>query len=122
MDSRRRIEELLKPGGEVLGTKPRRTGRVRRVAAGVEEARSIFEELEKLGHPAPVAGNPGQRVEIPGLGYVNYREESKSGPPSLDVSVTIEGLERVRFKFVGFIGTESASSPKNSQEEGGENG
>lgn len=66
----------------------------------VEEARAIFEELAELGCPAPVAGNPGQRIEIPGLGYVNYREVSKSGPPSLDVSVTIEGLEKVRFKFV----------------------
>ena len=113
MDPRRRIEELLKPGGEILGTKPRRTGQVRRVAAGVEEAQSIFEKREKLGHDSPVAGNPGHRIEIPGLGYVNYREESKSGPPSLDVSVTIEGLEKVRFKFVGAAGERS--------QEGGEN-
>lgn len=60
-----------------------------------------------------MAGNPGHRIEVPGLGYVNYREESKSGPPSLDVSVTIEGLEKVRFKFVG-------AADERSQE-GGEN-
>lgn len=101
MEARDRVEELLKPGGEILGDKPRATGQVRRVPGDAEEARALFEELAELGRPAPVADNPGQRVEIPNLGHVNYREVSKSGPPSLDVSVTIEGLEKVRFKFVG---------------------
>lgn len=101
MDSRRRVEELLKPGGKLLGEKPRQSGQVRRVTAGVERARALFEELRQLGYDSPVAGNPGHRIEIPGLGYVNYREASKSGPPSLDVSVSIERLEKVRFKFVG---------------------
>lgn len=102
---RERVEKLLKllkPGGDLLGERPRPNSQVRRVPvpSPVEEARTLFEELAELGRPAPVAGNPGQRIVIPGLGYVNYREVSKSGPPSLDVSVTIEGLEKVRFKFV----------------------
>lgn len=111
--ARKRMEELLKPDGEVLGEKPRQNRQVRRVAAGVDQARAIFEELAKLGHDSPVAGNPGHRIEILDLGHVNYREVSRSGPPSLDVSVNIEGLQKVRFKFVG--------ASETGESEGGEN-
>lgn len=106
MGARERIEELLKPDGEVIGSKTRPGSNVRRVTATapVEEARETFERLAVVGRESPVPGSSVRRVEIVGLGYVTYREESKSGPPSIDVKVSIEGLEKVKFKFVADAG------------------
>lgn len=97
------MEELLKPGGEVIGAPPRRRTIVRRVsvASPAEEARRIFEELAELGREVAVeptrGSRPGRLVEIPDLGYVSYRE---TPTPTVDVNVSIEGLRNVKFKFV----------------------
>lgn len=112
MDDRRRIEELLKPEGMVIGVPPRPNSNVRCVAslAPVEDARETFERLAKLGHETPDenpsrGSRPGRLVEIPDLGYVGYREAST---PTVDVNVSIEGLSNVKFKFVGEFGRESS--------------
>lgn len=102
--SRQRVEELLKPGGEVIGIRPRQRTLVRRVVVSspAEEARELFEQLAGLGKEAatgePTRGSrPGRLVEIPDLGYVGYRE---APTPTVDVNVSIEGLRNVKFKFV----------------------
>ena len=105
MDARQRVEELLKPDGELLGVPGRRRG-VRVVEGSAEEARTLFEELVGMGQEVLV-GKPtrgsrlGRLVEIPDLGYVGYREESTSGEPTVDCRVSVEALEKVKFKFVG---------------------
>lgn len=111
MSARERVEELLKPDGEVIGVRPRPNSNVRRVAslAPVEDARETFERLAELGHDysdeSPSRGSrPGRLVEIPDLGYVGYRE---TPTPTVDVNVIIEGLSNVKFKFVGEFGRES---------------
>lgn len=106
MDSRKRIEELLKPGGELLGIPGRRRG-VRVVKGSANEARTLFEELARLGREVPVekptrGSRPGRVAEIPDLGYVGYREESTSGEPTVDCRVSVEELGKVKFKFVGY--------------------
>ncbi len=53
-----------------------------------------------MGHDAPIPTYFGSRVHIPGVGIVGYRPVSKSGEPTVDVSVSIEGLENVKFKFM----------------------
>jgi hypothetical protein len=104
LDARRRIEELLKPEGEVIGVRTRPNGKIHRVVAVSpgEAARGIFEDLAGLGceipHEAPSRGaHPSRLIEIPGLGYVGYRE---SPIPTIDVNVSIERLGNVKFKFV----------------------
>lgn len=100
MGARRRVEELLKPGGEVIGERPRPNSKVRRVAVDspAEEARQLFDQLAELGHDHPGVGSrPGRLVEMPGLGYVGHRE---TPTPTVDVNVNIEGLRNVKFKFV----------------------
>ncbi len=95
-DPRRIVEALLKPGGEPLGEPaPRPGSKVRHVQAGAKEAQHLFQELAQLGHDAPIPTYPGRRVRIPGVGIVAYRPVSKSGEPTVDVSVSIEGLEAV---------------------------
>jgi hypothetical protein len=106
LDACQRIEELLKPDGEVIGERPRAKSMVRRVTGGAEEARDLFESLAKLGWDAPVeepshGSNPGRLVEISDLGYVGYRE---TPTPTIDVNVSIEGLRNVKFKFIGGAG------------------
>lgn len=102
--SRHRVEELLKPGGEVIGIRPRQRTMVRRVVVSspAREARELFKQLADLGNEAvtrePTHGSrPGRLVKIPDLGYVGYRE---TPTPTVDVNVSIEGLRNVKFKFV----------------------
>ena len=100
-DPRRLVEALLKPGGEPLGEPaPRPGSKVRRVQAGAKEAQQLFQELAQLGHDALIPTYPGRRVRIPGVGTVGYRPVSKSGEPTVDVNVSIEGVGIVKFKFM----------------------
>lgn len=102
---RQRLEELLKPGGEPLGQPKRTGGKVRRVSEEESEAAELFSRLAALGWEANIPNYPGPRVEIPGLGYVGYRQKSKSGPPTIDVGVSIDGLRDAKFKYVGREGS-----------------
>ena len=106
---RRRVLELLAPDGELLGEIPRSKRPVRRVVGSREEAKALFEELAQLGHESPVQNpgdrsRPGRRVEIPGFGFVSYRdaedEETGETTPTIQCSGNLEGLENVKFKFV----------------------
>ncbi len=93
---------VLKPGGKLLGEEPTRgKGKVRRVREGKEKAEELFERLAEGGEDSPIPGVPVRRIKLPGVGYATYREISKTGPPTIDVSVNIEGLRNVKFKFVG---------------------
>ena len=101
MNNRERLEELLKPGGKLLGEPSRRGSRVRRVPEGEPEAIWLFSRLALMGEKAQLPTYRGLRVKIPDLGYVGYRAVSKSGEPTIDVNVRIEGLRGVKFKYVG---------------------
>lgn len=98
---RRRVEQLLKPGGKPLGVPSRSGSRVRRVSEGPVEAVAMFRSLRAMRRIADLPDYPGRRAEIPGLGYVGLRIVSKSGEPTLDVDVRIDGLRNVKFKYVG---------------------
>ncbi len=95
---------LLEANGQPLGTPARKGSKVRRVQGGKEEAEELFGKLAELGNDSPVPGVPMRRVELSGVGHASYREASKTGPPTVDVSVNIAGLEKVKFKFVGSEG------------------
>lgn len=96
---------LLGPNGEPLGKPARKGSKVRRVNGGAEEAEELFGTLAQRGSDASIETYPGERIRLPEIGYVGYRAASKSGPPTVDVSVNIEGLRNVKFKFVGSAGT-----------------
>lgn len=91
---------LLGIGGEPLGQPARRGSKVRRVNGGEAEAEKLFEGLARLGHDDPIPNLPFRRVVLPGGGHAVYRPVSKSGEPTIDVNVKIEGLGNVKFKFV----------------------
>jgi len=95
---------LLEADGSLLGRPARKRSKVRRVYGGQKEAEELFEKLAELGHDARIETYPGKRVELPGCGYAGYREESKSGEPTVDVDVNIEVIGYVKFKFVGSAG------------------
>lgn len=107
---RQRLLDLLAPSGKVIGDPARKDGRVRRVAGGMEDARALYEELARLGNDMPVenpsiGSRPGLRMEIPGFGYIGYREVSDSGEPTVDCSVDLEELKQLKkVKFVGRAG------------------
>ena len=86
-----------------MGRPARKGSKVRRVSGGKEEAEGMFRELARWGRDASIPTYRGERIELPGIGYVGYREASKSGEPTVDVSVSIEGLRDVKFKFVGSV-------------------
>lgn len=99
MKERQRVKELLQPDGSLIGES---TGKkVREVEGSEEDAQQLYEKLSRLGEDAPRPSYYGDRVEIPRLGNVGFRRRSKSGPPTIDVNVNIEGLrDGVKFKFV----------------------
>lgn len=106
---RRRVLELLAPNGELLGAIRRNKRPVRRVVGERDDAVALFEELAQLGHESPVhnpgdRSRPGRRVEIPGFGFVSYRdaedEETGETTPTIQCNGNVEGLENVKFKFV----------------------
>ncbi len=101
MKALQHLEKLLKPRGTPLGTPKRKGSKVRHVAKERDYAEELFEELAALGCDAPTPTYPGRRIEIRGIGYVGYREVSKSGDPTIDIRVTISGLEDIKLKFVG---------------------
>lgn len=95
------IENLLCPDGQIIGT-PGSSTRIRQLAGTVNDARDLFDQLAALGEPAPIPTYPGERVEIPGVGYVGLRPVSKSGEPTIDVGARICGTKDIKLKFVGW--------------------
>ena len=83
---RRRIRDLLEPAGEALGRQGRRRG-IRVLPGGIDAARELFARLAELGTPVDVPGYDGALVDLGEEGRVGFRGRSRSGEPTIDVSV-----------------------------------
>lgn len=92
-----RIREVLVPGAEPVGESGRRND-VRRVAGGLEEAESFFEELEELGEIIVAVAYPGTLVRLGNEGNVGLRPTSKSGEPTIDVGLEcVPEIRKIKF-------------------------
>ena len=87
------------PGGEPIGETGRRSD-IRRVAGGLEEAESFFEELEKLGEVIAAMDHPGALVCLGEEGKVGLRPTSKSGEPTIDVGLEcVPEIRKIKFVY-----------------------
>jgi hypothetical protein len=95
-----RVRETLVPSGKPIGEPGRRRKEVRQVKGGIREAERMFEELAALGRRVQDQRYRGELIELPGVGRIGFRRNSRSGEPTIDVYATIEGVRIEKLKFV----------------------
>ena len=97
---RRKVRELLVPGGEPIGEAGRHPD-IRVLPGDIAAAREFLQKFRELGQvvaEAP-ANYPGEMVLLGSGDRVGLRSRSKSGEPTIDV--TVEYVPEVRkIKFV----------------------
>lgn len=101
MDPIRRVEELLVPGGELIGS-PGTVKEIRNVPGGLVAAEEMFEELASLGEKVERPDYPGQTALLPVIGEIGFRPVSGRGrrEPTIDVNAIVAGVEIQKLKFV----------------------
>lgn len=91
------VEELLKPGGRLVGTEGSSSS-IRLLPGGKNAAEDFFLNLAKSGKDVTPKGFSGMVVELPnGSGIVKYRPTSTSGPPTIDVAIPGIGIREIKF-------------------------
>jgi RHS repeat-associated protein len=97
----RRIENILAPGGELIGAVGPGRG-VREVTGEVDDALAMFHELTEGAEVIPHRRWPGGlEATLDDGSFVGFRPGSKSGEPTVDVNLkqldtTIEDLKELR--------------------------
>jgi hypothetical protein len=99
-----RIANILKPGGQKIGT-PGTSEAIRFVQSQQPEAAAaaLFQRLVDEAGVTPKAvqirGSTLQIAELPGVGVVKLRPAalSESGLPTVDVSIRYLGIDKVKF-------------------------
>lgn len=91
-------KEILLPGGKPLG-RPARGKDVREVSGGLLAAQEMFDKFSKLGRLIDDPRHPGKEVIIPTIGRIGLRVDSRSGEPTIDVNVIIDGVKISKIKF-----------------------
>ena len=92
------LDDVLKPGGRNVGEAGDSPG-VRILPGDDQEAQRLFDRLTKGGKDITPSGHSGKVIRMPDGSVIGYRPTSKSGPPTVDVSV--EGLAIRKLKFPG---------------------
>ena len=92
----RGIEDLLRPGGRLIGSEGS-SPKIRVIKGGLREAEKLFEQLAGSGTRVTGTSYPGQLVRLPNGGTVGLRPASTSGPPTLDVTVQGLGIREIKF-------------------------
>lgn len=99
---RRRVENLLRPGGRHIGRpagRGRRARFVREIPTEKYEPESFFRELTQGGIPHENDPTyPGALIELPEVGTIGLRPSSGDIPYTLDV--TIRGIRVRKYKFL----------------------
>jgi RHS repeat-associated protein len=94
----RQVLDVLKEGGKlgIAGS----AKNIRKLAGDLEDARTLMEAIEQVG--TPYAGNyqNGVAYNLPGGGFVGFREVSSAGgPPTIDLN--LPGVGKFKLKFTG---------------------
>lgn len=95
------LESLFRPGGDLIG-EPSRDPDIRLVGGDLEDARQMLGCLRAVSVASNAPTYRGSLLKVGDLGYVGLREISGSGEPTIDVNVSIEGMKKVKIKFVGY--------------------
>lgn len=90
------IEELLRPGGRLIGTEGS-SSKIRIIKGGLQEAEKLFEQLSGSGTRVTGSSYPGPLVRLPNGGTVGLRSSSTSGPPTIAVTVQGIGIREIKF-------------------------
>jgi hypothetical protein len=96
---RRRIRELLVPGGEPIG-EPSQSPGIQRVHGDLATAQSYYDRLKEMGEMEQVSSYPGGwMVRLGNEGRVGLRPVSRSGgPPAIDVGLQcVPEIRRIKF-------------------------
>lgn len=94
-DALRYLEDILRPGGKLIGEAGTKDV-IRVLPASEREALSV--ELSKVGSIVENQRYPGRIREVPGLGNIGFRDNSRFGPT---IDINIEGFEditKIHFK------------------------
>lgn len=93
---RRRIENILRPGGEYIGVQG--TGRGIRVVRGGEgAAEEMFERILEVGESFRSSTYGGTLVRLSEVGFVGYRPPEESKPATLDVNIAGMRIKEIKF-------------------------
>jgi hypothetical protein len=92
----RNMEDLLRPGGRLLGSEGS-SAQVRILKGGLNEAQGLFNQLSAGGAVITETTYPGTLVRLQGGGTVGLRPVSTSGPPTIDVRVPGIGIREIKF-------------------------
>jgi hypothetical protein len=90
--------DILAPGGQPIG-KPGGSEKIRELPGGRNAAGQLFRRLAIGGTDVTPPRYPGTLVQTSNGGYIGYRPQSKSGPPTIDVNQP--GLPIDELKFLG---------------------
>jgi hypothetical protein len=89
--------DILMPRGTPVGVQGRSPG-IREMPGGMPAAQKMFDELIKGASLYTPPNYPGTGYNLVGGGWVGLRPTSKSGPPTIDVSVPGIPLDKIKFK------------------------
>ncbi|WP_146209802.1 hypothetical protein [Vitiosangium sp. GDMCC 1.1324] len=92
----RNIEDLLRPGGRLIGTEGS-SAQIRILKGGLSEAQGFFDQLSAGGTRITETTYPGTLVRLPGGGTIGLRPTSTSGPPTIDVRIPGIGIREIKF-------------------------
>ncbi len=95
-------EDVLKPGGNLIGTPGDSSDpTIRNVPGGEDAAEDIFFRLGENGTENTPSGYPGIGVDLPDdEGWIGIRPESNSGGPAVDVNIpSIPEISKIHFGF-----------------------
>jgi hypothetical protein len=90
--------DVMRPNGQWVGDPAENSG-VHQLPGGKEGAEALFDRLTKGkgGQDITPEKYPGTLIKLLDGSYIGYRPKSKSGPPSIDV--TLPGLNSHKWKF-----------------------
>jgi len=102
-----RILELLLPDGDTIGAPGHRRSEFRQIQGSLEDAQELFDKFRGLGQPMNKECYPGEMIALGGENIVGFRRRSKSGEPTIDVSVQYVPAIR-KIKFVQSVNNDDA--------------
>jgi hypothetical protein len=88
--------EILAPGGKPIGNAGT-AEEIRELPGGRDAAEQLFHRLKKGAIDVTPPGYPGTLVRTPNGGYIGFRAQSKSRPPTIDVKQPHTTIQKLKF-------------------------
>ncbi|MDX6528470.1 MAG: hypothetical protein QOH41_760 [Blastocatellia bacterium] len=95
----RTLEEILMPGGEMIGQAGAKFG-YREVQGGIPEARAMFDELTRGGQVISDSTYKGTLIRMPNGGTIGFRTQMTASPnTAATIDVNMNGIAIKAIKF-----------------------